>query len=232
MTLSRPAYNFYADILSLPAALGPLDRERLAPPWASDAMIATDTARMRFRRWHAAGEPDAEPEDALAFAGDDAMRDAVVNVLRRLPQCARHHVATTALVVAIGRTAAGVWQTAPKLPTNNNNEPLGLIAIAHDPDESELAAVIAHECAHSWLSPPGVPCDAREATESRAVRACYLRLGAQIGRLDDVAAPLQRDERLASRLAGAWGFTGRAADPDRNAQLVRRRVWRDAEITG
>jgi hypothetical protein len=196
-----------------------------AVPWLVPALTATEPARARLRAWAEAGgltrAPDVNLE--LAYLGDPAGRPIVVRTLAQIAPPARDRVLAGDWVLGIGRTWRGCVTTAPAFPPPDQSEALQLIVVTVALPDEELQALIAHEVAHHWLEPGCSPSVAAMPTAERVERReTVLRYAAEWGHLDDVVLePELARERQAASLAGAWGFTGSAADVGTCAHHLR-----------
>jgi hypothetical protein len=210
-----------------PRDVPPTERPKHLPSWLIPALVATEGACVRLRRWWTAGQPDADPEH-ITFAGDEEIRRAAVHVLTRVPACVRYHAVSSTLIVGVGRSSVGWQQTAPQLPSPAD-EPLGVVCVSgHAVDDVNLHAIVAHELAHQWLISPGTARAPQQTAEEQQARAYHVTLACQLDRLQELYAGPMRAEREACALAAAWGFKGLAVDGDTQARYARRRVEDEA----
>ncbi|MDQ3299967.1 MAG: hypothetical protein M3619_25590 [Myxococcota bacterium] len=176
--------------------------------------LETPGSRARLQRWLAAGEPAADLS-RLEFAGDDGVRELVLEVLANCPAPVAWHGVEHVLWISVGRFDAG-WMglsPTPRAPVGDQSHTITLCGQA---DDDFLRGVIAHELGHSWSAPiqPGRAVSARLSHRETIARTIA---AAKFCGVD--AAQLARErsahERLADDLARHWGYPRGTTDVHR-----------------
>jgi len=224
-------YRFCA-VLNLQPLRDPMPPARLKqiPEWMSSELIITEHARVRLKRWLAAGSPDADPAHVV-YGGDHDVRVEVVHVLSRVPPPVLVHILTTTLVIGVGETDGGWWDVAPAPLPQPTSEPLCIIALAwptyiQDRTDAieELRGIAAHEMAHGWLCKPRRPSVPTEYAAEKLEHETYIELASKVGSIEEVIAPGVTNEQQAAQLATVWGFRGAGTDHTHQMRAARRRV--------
>lgn len=202
-------------------------------PWACDALIATDAARVRLRRWVDAGRPEPRPQDAPVITGDQELRSRVEAALALVPAPMRHHLELHGVVVVVDAGAGLCAADFPAAPGAQEGRRLLVVARGAGADisavERQFAGAIVHEAAHQWLLPPlPLTSEPRPPADATARRAALFALGREVGRLGDLAADAERSEVQAAALTRALGFDGVCADGAACARNGLRMLDREA----
>lgn len=187
--------------------------------WLTEALIPTDAARERLRRWAAAGclAPD---HDALNVLHSDA-REVIEDACRRLPDCVADHLVRNVYVAVVGRESGGWVTSLPALPSATE-APQILVVQASD-DDAETAGVFAHEAAHAWLSLKIYDhADLVSTVPARRDTAALVDRLAKAWALPSPQIGRAREEWRVARLAGSWGFSGWACDAGRLGRDLQR----------
>lgn len=210
----------FADrIALLRGAMTARDIAHGAAPWLTDTLVITAPARARLQRWAAAGGPPAD-RSAVCCVGPDPINDLLQSTLARIPEPVAEHVVRHCVVAVVGRRTAG-WAMVLPRPAHEPSEAPHLVTItAHDADRTpeEVAARLAHECAHSWLSFPVVdplhPPTVTGFHQAADAAALIDALAQEWRQPNPRLAADALDELHVSTLAREWGFRGRGADVD------------------
>lgn len=219
---------------------GRLSERELAkgnPSWLVESLVPTDAARERLRRWAEQGGLErptpswTEMRERLNYVGDDSIGRVVVAALAQIAPPARDYILTNTWVCGVGRQSRGWAALAPPAPAEAQ-EALRLVVVSGAMDDNEdLAAIVAHECAHTWLAPVFAPADVTPIAERRQAHEHVLTLAAEWNQVTPLVRSYERSERHAATLARAWGFVGSAADPEQCARLTSQHLTAAALMT-
>lgn len=199
--------------IDLLAPMRPRDAVRVA--WLTDALVSTDAAQARLRRWAEAGCPSPPAHAAVGLVGaEPGMFATITRTLERLPPPVRWHVARTVVVVAIGDRARGSMEQWPTVFRANPDEALQLVILSAGPD---LESVTAHEIAHTWLSTVRTkPVDTLGLYQDPPdFDALAVKWGS------GVRLQVALSEWRTARLAKTWGFAGLGARPEQYETRIR-----------
>jgi hypothetical protein len=194
-------------------------RDACRTAWLTDALVRTDGARARLRRWVDAGRPDPPAHCLAGFLGPErGIFNAFERAVARIPAPpVRWFVARNVVGVGVGDRANGWVITWPTSLTTGADEALQLAAVGDAPNAEELESTIAHELVHCWLEPvqsawsgPTVE-GLRDPPDFAKLAAGW---GASFRNL------VRLDEWRVASLAQSWGFRGRASDPTRYEQRM------------
>jgi hypothetical protein len=202
---------------------------RRSRPWLTHELVATEAAQHRLRAWVARGgferDDDVVEERRALVArvpvvGDRKLRPLVAAALAQMPAPVVDHLAKHSVIITGGRSIGGFSANEVSRPADAV-EPRRRWILAVDAEDEEFRARVAHECAHTWLTPAdSLPDLTPDVVEQLADG--ILALAVEDHRLDEVIADYVRDERMACRLAASWGFVGRGADAEACTRAYRR----------
>lgn len=185
------------------------------PAWASDELVASESAVARLRAWIQSGGLALSPmtpariDAEIAYLGDPEIGRVTVSTLALLPRCVVDR-ALTAEFYGVGRSTSGWVSTAPpRRPREADEEEITVVVLSGELGDEALARLIGHEVAHLWLEPRPTVADNRPPAARLEPLKSLGALAREWGQPESLSVLYERSaraEKLACELAARWGL--------------------------